>query len=57
MIEPTTLAGFLTDLESWGVELFEDDGVFYIEFEGRQTRLENTSQFAAAFEAWHLMKP
>lgn len=56
--EPTTLDGYLADLEKWGCEIIEDDdGEFRLEHNGRQTRLENTSQFAAAYEAWHLMKP
>ncbi len=57
LVEPTTLQGFLDDLDKWGCTLIEDEGEFMLEYNGRQTRLENTSEFAAAFEAWHLMKP
>jgi hypothetical protein len=57
VIEPTTLEGYLADLNKWGCELVEDDGVFYVNYGERSMRLENTSEFAAAFEAWHLMKP
>ena len=59
MTEPTTLTGYCDDLEKWGCELLEDDdGEFsVVNSQGAVTKLENTSQFAAAFEAWHLMKP
>jgi hypothetical protein len=58
MIEPTTLAGYLADLEKWGYELeCDDDEYSVVSKSGAITRLENTSDLAAAFEAWHLLKP